>query len=646
MPKETLRRREQKAATFAVRSGTAERRPLEPEEAQAFFRAIDARDAAGFGIRKLAVLDVDGLHQAPECITWERRITLLYYAAWRKRDHFVNALLHAKADPSVRDEGLRSPRPARNEGPAQQLVNGLRMESAVWLSHAMVQLRFRGKRVQNLGFCEECGQQSKDRALNGFAAMLAWPCGHRCCEDCLWKRSSLVAKGMSAAAELPCPKCQVGPTSGSYPTASLGEAEPPSEKKQDWECSCCGYTNFARRQSCRNCQVQQYSQAPLTEQDASMLSADKDAFILQWQPLSSLQRREATLERFKALPTEPVETDTKDAKSRPRFQAQHPRSAAAAKLGDTKQERTTELLKVGVSGDVVRLTALLEAGVDLDATNEYGQTALFLAACHNAGEAIALLAWAGADLDRTANGGCSPWACAVANAHQGAMHALEEAGAKPTASWKLLDFDTRSPKLQWLIPHHSDLAGAGSCLVEGSFPETCLRQLEDLFASLPKAERTKSCSSDRSYFCDSEGAVQKAFQSAVDETLKDHGLRLEVTMPHMRFLHYVEVGGGLPPHVDLARTDELGRRSTHTFILYLGNCVGGGETVLLNVMEDTEEAVVATVEPERGRFLLFPHMCPHLARPITAPKLLLRGELRLVSGAESGAGRKQTLGAW
>ena len=48
------------------------------------------------------------LLEAPECITWERRsrpgfpkvprlhcssasgITLLYYAAWRKRDHFVN----------------------------------------------------------------------------------------------------------------------------------------------------------------------------------------------------------------------------------------------------------------------------------------------------------------------------------------------------------------------------------------------------------------------------------------------------------------------------------------------------------------------------------------------------------------------------
>merc|ERR1719458_597788 len=98
-------------------------------------------------------------------------------------------------------------------------------------------------------------------------------------------------------------------------------------------------------------------------------------------------------------------------------------------------------------------------------------------------------------------------------------------------------------------------------------------------------------------------------------------------MPHMRFLHYVEVGGGLPPHVDLSRTGIDGRRSTHTFILYLADCNEGGETVLLQRMEDDEAVVIAEVEPRRGRLLLFPHQCPHLARPtVEIPKLLLRGE--------------------
>lgn len=62
MVKETLRRREQKAASFLARSGHA-RRPLEASEAKELFRAIDAKQSAGFGIRFLAHVEVDGLHE-------------------------------------------------------------------------------------------------------------------------------------------------------------------------------------------------------------------------------------------------------------------------------------------------------------------------------------------------------------------------------------------------------------------------------------------------------------------------------------------------------------------------------------------------------------------------------------------------------
>ena len=138
---------------------------------------------------------------------------------------------------------------------------------------------------------------------------------------------------------------------------------------------------------------------------------------------------------------------------------------------------------------------------------------------------------------------------------------------------------------------------------------------------------------------DSQGWVQQAFAEALEGI---EGLDApENLMPQMRFLHYSKIGGGLPAHVDLARTDELGRRSTHTFILYLWNAqtetngemetgqkAENGETVLLTRMEDSAAATLVAVEPRRGRLLLFPHMCPHLARPIASPKLLLRLCLR------------------
>jgi hypothetical protein len=76
-----------------------------------------------------------------------------------------------------------------------------------------------------------------------------------------------------------------------------------------------------------------------------------------------------------------------------------------------------------------------------------------------------------------------------------------------------------------------------------------------------------------------------------------------------------------------------GRTSSHTFILYLTGCQQGGSTVLLDQMRTPSAGAAgirASIMPVRGRLLLFPHMCPHLAQPVLAeglPKLLLRGEM-------------------
>lgn len=445
MPKETLRRREQKAAAFAVRSGRAERRPIEPNEAQAFFRAIDARDAAGFGIRKLSVLDVDGLHEAPECIAWEDRITLLYYAAWRKRDHFVNALLKARANPSVRDDGLGQS-PAQSET-AMNIVDGLRMESAVWFCHALVQLRFRGKRLRETDAqCEDCAMLQSERSSKGLVPSLAWPCGHRCCEACLWERIADLAssKGVSTAAE--------------------GVQPPPEQtKKQDWQCGSCGYSNFARRDTCRNCQVPQHTSPQIDDVSNLKPKEEEGSLLRQWQVLSAEERRKVSMERFLDLPESAAPVDGSGSSGSTgktsRFRAQDPRAAASVRLGDTQQDRTAELHKASSRCDVMRIMALLEAGVNVDATNEYGQTAVFLAAYHNASEAIKLLAWAGADVDRRANGGASPWTYAASNDCKGAVKELSEAGAMPstTISKQLAAPASKSaPELTWLIPVDSD----------------------------------------------------------------------------------------------------------------------------------------------------------------------------------------------
>ena len=133
------------------------------------------------------------------------------------------------------------------------------------------------------------------------------------------------------------------------------------------------------------------------------------------------------------------------------------------------------------------------------------------------------------------------------------------------------------------------------------------------------------------YFCDAENLLAKYILNQVNK----HALSQDcsvVVMPHMRFLHYAHPNISLPSHVDLARVDRFGRRSTHSFLLYLFDCEHGGETILhrrqINSTkeEQVEEGVV--VKPKRGRLLVFPHLCPHEGSAvITVPKVLIRGEI-------------------
>ena len=127
------------------------------------------------------------------------------------------------------------------------------------------------------------------------------------------------------------------------------------------------------------------------------------------------------------------------------------------------------------------------------------------------------------------------------------------------------------------------------------------------------------------------------------------------TLPLMRFLHYPSPGGSLPAHVDLPRVVDGGARTTHSFLLYLTDCELGGETLLLEAKPGDaklvgaggvaagERQTLARSAPRRGRLLLMPHACPHSAAPvISAPKLLIRGEMLLPVAAKEAEPKKTT----
>lgn len=207
-----------------------------------------------------------------------------------------------------------------------------------------------------------------------------------------------------------------------------------------------------------------------------------------------------------------------------------------------------------------------------------------------------------------------------------------------------------SQKLSVLISEESDHPGAGSYTIDNFLPQRFLHFLEYLWLSLPisecgeltkkKLEKSIICSV-RSYICDSEGFLCQMLSTHASNAFESSDIASGQTLslsffPQMRFLNYNQKGGELGPHIDLTKVDSLsGKRSTHTFILYLRDCSEGGETALLKELSPHGphdfHQILSQVAPRRGRLLLFPHACPHQGnKVISTPKILLRGEAHLV----------------
>jgi ankyrin repeat protein len=84
---------------------------------------------------------------------------------------------------------------------------------------------------------------------------------------------------------------------------------------------------------------------------------------------------------------------------------------------------------VVTTGDVNAARRMVEEGVDVNAKDRYGQTALMLAALHGHTGLVELLIAQGADLDVTAKFGLSALMLAVVGGHTATASMLTRAGA-------------------------------------------------------------------------------------------------------------------------------------------------------------------------------------------------------------------------
>lgn len=390
--------------------------------------------------------------------------------------------------------------------------------------------------------------------------------------------------------------------------------------------------------------------------------------------LDPTQRHRESLRRFNELPINQKALKNVGKKKKKATETNYLASswqeAVLPSLGSTQDVRRDKFYAYIDRNSLPFIQACLVAGVDVNHRNEYGQTALFIAVWRGHKDLVVLLLDHGADPSIVAYGGSTIRSVCAACGYNDIMdllgrhHALNFSIAPKDADSKelwSLALKKQQPfkfncgddgNITSLIPERSDHPGAGSVLIDELISSDAADVLLRLYNTIPidpnqRQKKNSAVSSERSYFCDTEGVLQKLLLDGLSRVgfaapesstynivdVSTSCRQVAMVFPHMRFLHYSRPGAVLPPHVDLCRVNPFciggQKRSTHTFILYLSDCLMGGETRLLEDLTG-QGPPKATVAPRRGRLLIFPHATPHEGLEVVdVPKVLLRGEIRL-----------------
>lgn len=353
-----------------------------------------------------------------------------------------------------------------------------------------------------------------------------------------------------------------------------------------------------------------------------------------------MKKLEETRSKFLALPKDGDELKRTDRKQKKKSKngrfilSSTWHEAVKPLLGATQEIRTDRFFNFVEAGSFHQVLGFLDCGVDPELKNQYGQTPLYIAAWQGHEKIVRILLANGSDPQSIANGGSSPIDAATANGFDGVVDLLRQfGGSRSSRRSAPLSLPDTPLQFKEIVPRSLEHPGAGSYLIDGILNEESTKSLVDLRALLPVAEGKKKVGpcSERRYFCDIEGFVTSLLTAALCK-VDFAGDEAILFSPYMRYLCYREDGLALAPHVDLFRAvDQTGKRSTHTFILFVTDCAEGGSTTLLDGLTGAgRNKKLYRVNPVRGRLLLFPHACPHEGEEVVdVPKLLVRGDVFL-----------------
>ena len=302
-------------------------------------------------------------------------------------------------------------------------------------------------------------------------------------------------------------------------------------------------------------------------------------------------------------------------------------------VGKTQEQRINRFFLNIENNSLQYVRICLEQGIDVNASNEYGQTGFFIAVWRRDLQMARLLLQYGSNADLPENGGLTARELIKI---RGDLDFVAFTNIWNCNDTKSIGTTTSSPiylpEQNCALHAEPCQHGSGSFVIDNTLSDEAIHNLLGLHACLPEEkpglQKGRPCSVRR-YFCDSLGVLSSAIRTAIASSMPT--LDLVTVFPQMRFLEYKEQGAFLAPHVDLDRVHpHTGKRSSHTFLLYLTDCEFGGETLLLQSTKSRPNNVVRKISPKKSRLLIFPHQCPHQGAEVeSTPKLLIRGELLL-----------------
>ena len=456
MGRENLRQKARRHAHVRIRNGLdVNRRPPTTDEIQDLLDGLSANAMPKFGLVKLSAMRLDDGVTPPEwferIIRWPKgeRIPLLHLAALRRRDACMNMILRAGAAPFTRFGGEHDNEEDDEEEEAlsrrsRTFLAGLRSPHAAWLIIVAAHMRLRTVAATQAvcrnhrtpaptDACNRCGEtghwakdcerpknpdaplresrttpnatdrcngcgglghwfrhcpaaaeerrDEKTKSVNCVACGIDEPrcpltfgaCGHVVCETCAWRHLLRVydsgegeVEGIPADAEWTCP-------------------EP----------------------SCRKVEV--FDEDDTHDEDLTRLYAGDPQTIAaeskaRWRLLSPV------VTRLKGG------GDAKNGSGKNRFTGMGPRACARLRIGTSRPKRTEALIAAAQQGDARRIRAVVDAGCDVNCSDEYGLTPLIWAGWRGKSKAAVALLESGADVGRTARGGGGVTAAEAASA--------------------------------------------------------------------------------------------------------------------------------------------------------------------------------------------------------------------------------------